>query len=324
MANLSNRVQLHQMHEIQTQVHRMLQMLTNKSTTDTIPKPSGGGNIADIESTILRVTTALIGEEGLEIQEDKERKASEIIIGEAQLETLQGSESNANGPLLLEAIQDGDADTFKSLLHDCETSFRERDSEGRNPLLLAAHLGNAGMVKKLLAVHDDAKNKSRAPTPWDCSTDVASSSSPEDDKREEDTKTIDHREIDLDATDKLGRTALHYCAEFDMYDEAKFLLDSGVDVNARDNGDFPPAYFAAKNRRYNATKLLLEKGASTDFQRPTLTSLEIEKLLEKSPNNDRSMLVSRSGSSRRRSVTTPRCKKGSLSILRRWSVADGS
>ena len=189
-------------------------------------------------------------------------------------------------------------------------------------MLLAAHLDKADVVKKLLADYDNAKNEGRARSSGDNATNVASSASstsPTNDKHKEDTKSTNDREIDLNATDKHGRTALHYCAEFDMWDEAKFLLESGVDVNARDNGDYPPAYFAAKNRKYYATKLLLEKGATTDFTLPTLTSFEIVKLLEKTPNSG----LCRPGSSRRRSVSIPRRYQGSFSIPRRWSSANG-
>ncbi|KAL8696235.1 MAG: hypothetical protein Q9201_007761 [Fulgogasparrea decipioides] len=208
-------------------------------------------------------------------------------IGEDESENQEDPESNVNGEFLLQAIQEGDNGTFKSLLLDDDTSLKEKDSKDRNPLLLAAHLGKVGMVKLLL--NDDANIENKAYARFyvarDKSTDLTSTSSPKNNSHEKDTKTTNHREIDLNARDTLGRTALHYCAEFDMCEEARVLLRHGVDVNTRDSGEFPPAYFAAKNRKYSAMELLLERGATTDFEWPT-TSFEIENLLKKPRTND--------------------------------------
>ncbi|KAL8973424.1 MAG: hypothetical protein Q9197_002323, partial [Variospora fuerteventurae] len=178
-------------------------------------------------------------------------------------------ESNENGKRLLKAIDDTDVGTFESLLHDGSTSLKEKDDRDRTPLLLAAHLGKADMVKKL-------------------------------------STNTHHHQIDFNATDKLGRTALHYCAEFGMCDTANVLLDHGVDVNARDNGDYPPAYYPVKNRKYFATELLLSRGATTEFKRPIPpTSYEIDQLLKKSASDDPSTSVSRPGSSEHPEVDTP-------------------
>ncbi|KAL9609205.1 MAG: hypothetical protein Q9167_006003 [Letrouitia subvulpina] len=179
----------------------------------------------------------------------------------------EGSESNPNGTLLLEAIQIRDYDNFESLFLDSDTSFREKDDKDRTPLLLAASLGMKAMVKRFL-------------------TDDTLFSSPNNAVSAGDTKTTNHREIDINVTDSLGRSALHYCAEFDMYDEAAILLDHGVDVNARDKSDYPPAYYAAKHRKYKVLKLLMERGADTEFELQTPTASEINGLLAKASGND--------------------------------------
>ncbi|KAL9037192.1 MAG: hypothetical protein Q9214_005808 [Letrouitia sp. 1 TL-2023] len=101
-----------------------------------------------------------------------------------------------------------------------------------------------------------------------------------------DTETTNHRKIDINVTDTLGRSALHYCAEFGMDEEAKILLDHGVNVNARDKSDYLPAYYAAKWRRYDVLKLLVERGADTEFELQIPTAFEIDKLLEKGSDND--------------------------------------
>ena len=180
-------------------------------------------------------------------------------------------EVDTKGKLLLESIDDGDHNAFQSLLSDSATSLNERDARGRTPLLLAVHLDKADMVKQLLSNADHNG----------CSSIVASAAPSEDQPTVCESEQVSHRAVDFSVTDGLGRSALHYCAEFGMCDEACVFLDHGVDINARDNSDYPPAYYAIKNRKYHATKLLLSKGAAMDFTTPTPTSHEIEELLEK-------------------------------------------
>ena len=166
--------------------------------------------------------------------------------------------------MLLKAIEEGDKDTFESLLWNEETSLAEKDAKQRNPLLLAAHLDKNSMVKDIL---------------------------------DSDAEKGNQQEIDFTATDSAGRTALHYCAEFGMDGEIRILLDHDVNIDARDHDDRPPAYYAVKYRRYKVVKLLLERGASTDFDRaiPEGISQEIQELLEKASENGTSASGSNSG-----------------------------
>ncbi|KAL8720125.1 MAG: hypothetical protein Q9225_002970 [Loekoesia sp. 1 TL-2023] len=306
LVHFLQRVKLHQMHEIQTQMQDMLQMLARTSLTDISLSTTGETQVADADSMISQVTVLIEG---------KESKSQEDLQSQ-DLQSEEVLESNTNGISLLEAILNGDNDAFDFLLLDGDTSLKEKDDKGRTPLLLAAHLGKGRMVKRLLTVDT-------IHVPRDSSTDDASSSSTEDDKYAKDTKTTNHREIGLNATDKLGRTTLHYCAEFGMCDEAEILLDHKVDVNARENNNLPPAYYAAKNRKYDAMKLLLARGATTDFELPISTPLGIKKLLEKPPSDDQVASISRHRSSGQSGGRPPLLGRTSSSIIRRWSSAKG-
>ncbi|KAL8986586.1 MAG: hypothetical protein Q9177_004137 [Variospora cf. flavescens] len=223
-ANTLASVQMHEMTE-------MVRTLTNKPAQGT-------------------TTDTMISEVAEALEQKQDTGGHE---GRCMVETSAGGqepddneESNENGKRLLKAIDDRDSSTSESLLHDGSTSLKEKDDRDRTPLLLAAHLGQTDMVKKLFT-------------------------------------NTNHHQNDFNATDKLGRTALHYCAELGMCDIAKVLLDHGVDVNARDNGGYPPAYYPVKNRKYFAIKLLLSRGATTEFKRPIPpTSHEIVQLLKKS------------------------------------------
>lgn len=223
----------------------------------------------------LSITTSGLGasdastETSHTVAQSRENKSGSHGSLEAQedIGSQRERESNANGTLLLEAIRTGDNYRFESLFLDRNTSFQEKDDKDRTPLLLAANLDMKDIVKRFLA--DDTLF-----------------SSPNNVVSAEDTNTANHREIDIHLTDTVGRSVLHYCAEFGMCDEAVILLDRGVDVNARDKIDYPPAYYAAKNGKDHVLKLLLERGADTDFERPIPTVSRIGRLLENAPGND--------------------------------------
>ncbi|KAL9594478.1 MAG: hypothetical protein Q9219_007012, partial [cf. Caloplaca sp. 3 TL-2023] len=288
----------HQLHHI----YGILQTLAVKSTIHTPFSMTNADQAADTASMISQVTTLI---------EEQEEEEEEGQASQNSQKTQKDPQSNQNGTYLLKAIQDGDNDTFESLLLDPGTSLQHKDDKDRNALLLAASLGKAGMVKRLLAI--DAEGRSEAckegcpgfKISWDLPTDAEPPSLlSSQTSYERCTQITSHRKIDLMAIDKLGRTALHYCAEFDLCDEAKLLLENGVDVNARDNLDLPPAYFAAKTRKYNVMKLLVSDWkAMTDFKRPTSTSSEIERLLGRTTNNDQLSPppMTRSASSRQNS-----------------------
>ncbi|KAL8928048.1 MAG: hypothetical protein Q9172_001103 [Xanthocarpia lactea] len=248
-------VQVQALHSLKfEQLHEMLRPLINEHPDDIPPTTILGDSV--------RTTTPNGEAQSAESEIDRNDEANGTLVGENEPASHQDMECRRNGTLLLETIDKGQHDRFQILLLDRSTSLEVTDAKERTPLLLAAHLDKTSMVKMLLS-------------------DVASSSSSEIHTNPIDTGATRHREVDFNATDRLGRSVLHYCAEFGMYDEANILLDRGVDVNARDNSGYPPAYYAIKYRNYYITKLLLDKGATTDFEQPTPPSHEIKELLQK-------------------------------------------
>ena len=187
----------------------------------------------------------------LDVAESEDWQVSRTPNDDEESQSPEVLKSKENGFLLLNAIDQRDKDKFESLLSNGETSLIEKDSRDRTPLLLAASLDKGPMVKMIL----DMRNR---------------------------------QEIDFNATDSVGRTALHYCAEFGMLDEMRILLDNDVRIDLRDDTDCPPAYYAVKERKYKAVKLLLEKGASTKFDWAASIgpSEEIEELLKKASENE--------------------------------------
>lgn len=267
--------QLNRIEAMQSQVIEMLRILTN-NTTGAPLVPSNDDQAADTTDSMVSRVAALIGE-----------GQTDAMASDGDRESQGNQERNNNGISLLKAIEDGSHDDFESLLRDGTTSLNEKDTKERTPLLLAAHLDKGDMLSMLLVedTNTNDQNSTSILVPWDEPANVTSAShSSGHGGYDEDTIT-NRREIDLTARDSDGRTALHYCAEFDLRDQAKFLLDHDVDVNAHDNGNFTPLYFAVRDRNFRATELLLSRGASTDFEWPEPTSAEITTLLEKHSNN---------------------------------------
>ena len=151
----------------------------------------------------------------------------------------QGSD---NGKPLLQAIKNGPTNVLESLLRS-DTNLEETDEKGRTPLILAANLGKADMVNRLLI----------------------------------------SQSISINATDKLGRTALHYCAQMKMNKTIEMLLDRGADVNIQDRLRCPPMYYAIDDNSYDTVKMLLDHHATTGFKLPTKQPIpkSIKSLIDK-------------------------------------------
>lgn len=242
----------------------LLQRLTNTPNDEISPTISNGDTDATTNSLISRLTTLVGGADLIAGQEEGYNDTTETLGPEQEPTGHPDSEYNDNGALLLGAIHNGNKKDFSSLLQDDKTSLRVVDEQDQTPLLLAAHLGNKDMVKAIMACDD---------------------SSSADDPH----KPPNHRRIDYKVTDNLGRTVLHYCAEFGMHDEADMLLDHCADINALDKCDHPPMYYAIKLRQYEAVKLLLNKGAARDFEwPPESTSHEIKMLFEEGSDSGES------------------------------------
>ncbi|KAL8875968.1 MAG: hypothetical protein Q9198_005754 [Flavoplaca austrocitrina] len=269
--NISIRIRTGQMRDTQKQILDLLRRLTNTPSDNLSPSISSGDTDANTNSLISQLTTLVGGPDPIAGQEEGgDDETTETLGVEQETTGHPGSEYNHNGALLLGAIHDGNQKDFSSLLQDDKTSLRVVDEQDQTPLLLAAHLGNKDMVEAIMA----CDNPPSADNP---------------------NEPADHRRIDYKATDSLGRTALHYCAEFGMHDEAITLLDHGVDINALDKLDHPPMYYAIKFRQYDAVKLLLAKGATRHSEWPLeSTSHQIKMLLEEGSGSGESTTASAS------------------------------
>ncbi|MHB0997971.1 MAG: ankyrin repeat domain-containing protein [Armatimonadota bacterium] len=60
---------------------------------------------------------------------------------------------------------------------------------------------------------------------------------------------------------KKNRSLLHYAAEANQLETAKYLVESGIEVDVRDSRGETPLYFAAESGKSNVLEYLLSKGA---------------------------------------------------------------
>ena len=70
----------------------------------------------------------------------------------------------------------------------------------------------------------------------------------------------------LDWQDDYGRTALHYCGQYDHLDIAKVLIDAGADVNIQQNDDSTALHWCAYHNHPEIAKMLIDAGADVNIQ----------------------------------------------------------
>lgn len=93
---------------------------------------------------------------------------------------------------------------------------------------------------------------------------VAQSTNPLDAARVQDWQTVQSlntEDMDINAAQTDGTTALAWAVYWDNLDTVKFLIDAGADVNAGNYIGVTPLILAAKNRSPDMVRLLLEGGA---------------------------------------------------------------
>lgn len=72
------------------------------------------------------------------------------------------------------------------------------------------------------------------------------------------------KHIDRPEVDQTGCTPLHYAAVHGDEQEAARLLNSGANVNARDEDGWSPLHFAAQSKAAAVAQLLIAAGAEID------------------------------------------------------------
>ncbi len=98
--------------------------------------------------------------------------------------------------------------------------------------------------------------------------------------------------VPVDFRNKFNQTPLYYAADADDPQFAKFLIDHGADINAKDFFGITPLHEAVIRGSYKVAKLLIEKGAKVNakdnygytplhlaaiYNRPKIAKLLIEK-----------------------------------------------
>lgn len=61
--------------------------------------------------------------------------------------------------------------------------------------------------------------------------------------------------VDINMTNNLGQTALHYALNLDSIDVPKFLISKGADLNAKDKKGITPLDVAVKKGKTESCKI---------------------------------------------------------------------
>ena len=85
--------------------------------------------------------------------------------------------------------------------------------------------------------------------------------------------------VEIDERDGFGRSALYYATRQGHKETAEFFIVNGADVNAKDNAGETPLHHAARTGRKDTAELLIAKGAdvnakNNDGQRPVEVALQ--------------------------------------------------
>jgi len=162
------------------------------------------------------------------------------------------------------AASDGDIVKVRSLLVKNPDFVNARDDEGNTALMLASMWVEKEVVMLLISRGADVNSKNiygltaliRA---------LGTSADIYDDNRLKVVNILICNGADPNAMDICGLTALIYAANFEKKDIVRFLVESGADINAKDNlFGFTPLMAAADCGDKDIIEYLIEKGAYID------------------------------------------------------------
>lgn len=173
-------------------------------------------------------------------------------------------EQDEAGTALHHATRKGDKSMIVSLLTET-ANIDAVDDRGNTALSLAVYEGDAASIEILLKWNDGKVNKrtrhDREGTLLHTAVKRANTSC---------TELLLVAEPGLlDQDDRSGQTALHYCAESGLAEQAAVLIDHGADLNKADATGRYPLHLALgrdDQSHEKMVKLLLTNGASTGYK----------------------------------------------------------
>ena len=95
--------------------------------------------------------------------------------------------------------------------------------------------------------------------------------------RLDEAKGLIEEGVDLDSEDELGSTPLIFAAAYNKVDIVQLLLDNGANVNNKSNGSETAIHIATYQGNDEIVKLLIERGADLHVKDSGLTPLDIAK-----------------------------------------------
>ncbi len=171
---------------------------------------------------------------------------------------------------LKEAIKYGNSDQVAELIDSGEVSVTQRfyGLDGGSPLVVALQAGQARVVEVLLArnaplaADDDSGISSLMAL---CATAASPYRGRELSECVDVLFSLRPDEVDVNARQSQGMTALMLAARQGLLEVCANLLRRGADVNARDTQEWSALCFAAGRGHGHVARLLLESGADPSF-----------------------------------------------------------
>ena len=162
--------------------------------------------------------------------------------------------NNGRSPIDV-AVMEGRQKTLRAMIqHGADVT--DTDSIGQTPLHIAAKYGNATAAETLVhAGADPVARNSQDLSPLD----IATASG----KLAVVLGLIRHREkVDVNATDQMGWTALHYSARAENVAITEALMDAGADYGVRNSNQASPFDHAVGYGQDSTAKLMIQRGAN--------------------------------------------------------------
>lgn len=230
-----------------------------------------------------------------------------------------GAEINASTPsgstTLHQVVAKGNL-RLAQLLLELDADIEANDGNKATPLMKALEKNHGLLVSYLLGQGADIHVKDKAG--WTVLHHAAYNGA---------VDVLQHllypaHKMDVNAKCPAGKTALHYCAELDMVEPAKILLDHGAEIEAHDACNRSPLFFAVSKpwnkRREQFVNLLVNHGARVDPSRLPRRQRDYQALQNHPSNVENGLSSSEARRSSTNSNSTSATSHTGLPFLRRF------